>query len=223
MSGAQAVTSAAGIGKATPLIRPATPADARAAAHLIYAPMGRMADYLFGADDSASALDVLTKLFSQRENRFSHEFSDVLEAERQVVGLLLAYPASLVDGFSVPMARQLRELIGVGGMLRLIRRSLPLMRLKEYESDEFYIFTIAVLPGLESHGLGARLLARAEERCRAAGLRKCALGVTTDNERAIGFYKHFGYRIVETVRVPHLARAIEYPGYHRMTKELPEN
>jgi len=202
-------------------LRPATAADARGAAHLIYAPMGRMADYLFGSDDAASALDVLTKLFRQRENRFTHQFSDVLELDRQVVGLLLGYPASLVDEFSVPMAKQLREIIGVGGMLRLIRRSLPLMRVKEYESDEFYIFTIAILPGLQSHGLGARLLERAEERCRAAGLWKCSLGVTTDNEGAIRFYKRFGYRMVETVRVPQLERAIEYPGYHRMVKELP--
>jgi ribosomal protein S18 acetylase RimI-like enzyme len=201
----------------------AVPADARGAAHLIYAPMGRMADYLFGSGDAASALEVLTKLFSQRENRFTHQFSDVLELDGQVVGLLLGYPASLVDEFSVPMAKQLREIIGVGGMLRLIRRSLPLMRVKEYEADEFYIFTIAVLPGLQSHGLGTRLLERAMERCRAAGLWKCSLGVTTDNDRAIRFYKRFGYRMVETVRVPHLERAIEYPGYHRMVKELPRN
>jgi ribosomal protein S18 acetylase RimI-like enzyme len=213
----QAVTENAAV------VRPATPADARAAAHLIYAPMGRMADYLFGGDDSASALNVLTKLFGQRQNRFTHEFSDVLECEGQVAGLLLGYPASLVDEFSVPMAKQLREIMGVAGMLRLIRRSLPLMRLKEYEPDEFYIFTIAVLPGWQSHGLGSRLLARAEERCRAAGLWKCSLGVTTDNERAIAFYRHFGYRLVETVCVPHLARAIDYPGYHRMVKELPGN
>jgi ribosomal protein S18 acetylase RimI-like enzyme len=222
MGGAQARTPAEGVGEATPLLRPATAGQARAAAHLIYAPMGRMADYLFGGDDSACALDVLTKLFAQRENRFSHEFSDVLEVDSQVAGLLLAYPAGLVEGLSIPMARQLREILGVGGMWRLIRRSVPLMRLKEYEADEFYIFTISVLPGWQSHGLGTRLLVRAEERCRAAGLWKCALGVTTDNERAIQFYKRCGYRIVETVHVPRLARAIEYPGYHRMVKEVPE-
>jgi ribosomal protein S18 acetylase RimI-like enzyme len=201
-------------------LRPATAVDAAAAAQLIYAPMGRMADYLFGADDPSRAVDVLAKLFSQPENRFSHQFSDVLETDRQIVGLLLGYPAPLLEDLSIPMAKQLREILGWSGMFRLIRRSLPLMGVKECEPGEFYIFTISVLPAWENHGLGSRLLVRAEERCRMAGLSKCSLGVTTDNERAIRFYKHVGYSIVDTVQVPPLAQAIEYPGYHRMVKEL---
>jgi ribosomal protein S18 acetylase RimI-like enzyme len=223
MPNARRVRAPSGAGDIEPALRPASPNDARAAANLIYAPMGRMADYLFGGDDAARALNVLTELFVRRENRFTHEFSDVVELDGQVAGLLLAYPARLLEGFSIPMAKQLREIIGVGGMWRLIRRSLPLMRLKECEPDEFYIFTISVLPGLQSHGLGTRLLRRAEERCQAAALRKCSWGVTTDNERAIKFYKRFGYGMVETVRVPHLERAIGYPGYHRMVKELRQN
>lgn len=201
-------------------LRAAIADDARAAAELIYAPMGRMADYLFGGDDAACAVDTLAKLFVQLDNRFSHQFSDVLEADGQVVGLLLGYPAHLLESFSAPMAKQLRQILGWGGMLRLIRRSLPLMGLKECEPDEFYIFTISVLPAWEDHGLGTRLLTRAEERCRAAGLSKCSLGVTIDNERAIKFYKNSGYRVLETARVPPLERAIQYPGYHRMVKEL---
>src|SRR5688572_20485539 len=87
------------------VVRPATPADADAAAELIYQPMGRMADYIFGGDDRACALEVFTRLFAQTENRFSHQFSDMLELNDEVIGMLLAYPAQILSGLSAPMAK----------------------------------------------------------------------------------------------------------------------
>lgn len=201
-------------------LRPASPDDASAAAELIYRPMGRMADYLFGGDDRACAIEVFTKLFAQTQNRFSHEFSSVLALENKVVGLLLAYPASLLATLSTTMARQLREVIGLGGMARLLARSAPLMTIKEYELDEFYIFTVSVDPRFQSRGLGKQLLMCAEDRARAAELRKCSLGVTVDNVGAVRLYQRYNYRIVDTVCVPHLDAAIGYPGFHRMVKTL---
>ena len=201
-------------------LRPATPSDADAAAELIYRPMGRMADYLFGGDDRDCACEVFAKLFAQSQNRFSHEFSTVLELDGEVVGTLLSYPAEIVSGLAAPMAKQLREIIGWGGMLRLLRRSAPLMSVKEYEMDEFYIFTVSVQPGFQGRGFGRQLLMHAEDKSRAAGLRKCSLGVTVDNVGAVRLYERFNYRIVDTVRVPHLESAIEYPGFHRMVKTV---
>ena len=202
------------------VLRPATPNDADRAAALIYRPMGRMADYIFGGDDRGCALEVFTKLFSQPQNRFSHEFGSVLELDGEVAGLLLAYPGENLGGLAAPMAKQLREIIGWGGMLRLLRRSMPLMTAKEYETDEFYIFTVSVHPNFQRRGFGKQLLAHAEDKAHAAGLQKCSLGVTIDNVGAVRLYQRHNYRIVDTVRVPHLEAAIGYPGYHRMVKTL---
>jgi ribosomal protein S18 acetylase RimI-like enzyme len=201
-------------------LRPATPGDSNQAAALIYQPMGRMADYIFGGDDRDCALEVFRRLFAQSQNRFSHEFSSVLELDSEVAGLLLAYPAENLAGLAAPMAKQLREIIGWGGMLRLLRRSMPLMTVKEYETDEFYIFTVSVHPNFQRRGFGKQLLAHAEDKARAAGLQKCSLGVTIDNAGAVRLYQRHNYRIVDTVRVPHLEAAIGYPGYHRMVKTL---
>jgi len=202
------------------VLRAATPADANAAAELIYRPMGRMADYLFGGDDADCAREVFAKLFTQPQNRFSHEFTSVLELNDEVAGMLLGYPAEVVRALAASMAKQLREIIGWGGMVRLLRRSAPLMAIKEYEADEFYIFTVSVRPGFQSRGFGKQLLMHAEDKTRAAGLRKCSLGVTVDNVGAVRLYERFNYRIVDTVRVPHLESAIEYPGFHRMVKTV---
>jgi len=212
---------AAPVEPATAELHPATPADATAAAELIYRPMGRMADYLFGGDDEDCARDVFAKLFRQPQNRFSYEFTSVLELNDEVVGMLLGYPAEIVSELATSMAKQLREIIGWGGMLRLLRRSASLMAVKEYEPDEFYIFTVSVQPRFQGRGFGKELLLHAEDKARAAGLRKCSLGVTVDNLGAIRLYERFNYRIVGTVRVPHLESAIDYPGFHRMVKTVP--
>ena len=185
--------------------------------------MGRLADYLFGSDDPERARDTLAKLFVQAQNRFSFEFTDVLEMRNEVVGVLLAYPGSILSDLGLPMAKQLREIIGFGGMFRLLRRSLVLMQLKETEPDEFYIYTLAVRPDQQNGGLGKRLMAHAEEKARSVGLSKCSLGVTLDNEGALRFYDRLGYQIVETVHLPQLEQRIGYPGYYRLVKQLPQS
>ena len=218
---AEATGIAAPVEPVAALLRAATPADATACAELIYRPMGRMADYLFGGDNEDCAREVFTKLFAQSQNRFSHEFASVLELDDEIVGMLLGYPAEMVSSLAASMAKQLREIIGWGGMLRLLRRSAPLMTVKEYETGEFYIFTVSVQPGFQGRGFGKQLLLHAEDKARAAGLQRCSLGVTVDNIGAVRLYERFNYRIVDTVRIPHLESAIGYPGFHRMVKMVP--
>ncbi len=202
------------------ILRAATAADAIPAAELIYLPMGSLADYLFGSDDRAQAIDVLSKLFVQRDNRFSFQHSSILEVDSQVAGLLLAYPGHRLSNLSLRMGSQLRQVLGWSGMIRLLRRSLPLMGHKECEPDEFYIYTLAVHPDFQNSGLGTQLLTHAETRAAACGLSKCSLGVTIGNDGARRLYERWGYVIVDTVRVPKLQKAIGYPGYYRMVKNL---
>jgi ribosomal protein S18 acetylase RimI-like enzyme len=201
-------------------IRPAVPADADFAAELIYLPMGRLADYLFGADDPARARCVLRALFVQLDNRFSYQFADMLETDGAVAGIVLGYPASALKELAMPMAGQLRELVGVGGIFRLLKRSLPFLRIKEAENDEFYIYTLAVRPEFQSHGLGEKLLLHAEEKARTMGLQKCSLGVATNNERAVRFYQRLSYELVDTVCIPNNEPRLGYAGWHRMVKRL---
>ena len=111
--------------------RPARLADADAAVELIYAPMGKFADYLFGADNPRRAREVLRGLYVREKNRFSHEFCDVAMVDGEVAGLLLSYPFSFLHSLALPMGKELKEIIGVKGIMRLTRRSLPLMREKE--------------------------------------------------------------------------------------------
>jgi [ribosomal protein S18]-alanine N-acetyltransferase len=57
-----------------------------------------------------------------------------------------------------------------------------------------YIVTIDVLPAYRRHSLGTRLLAAAEKRLAAAGVRSIELETATDNASAIAFWQKHGYR-----------------------------
>lgn len=214
------VNEIAGVASEKILIRPASISDAGPAVELIYLPMGRLADYLFGADDPNQAREVLGRLFTQDENRFSYRYCDVIQYEGQVAGLLLSYPSCLLGELALPMGKKLAEILGYKGMFRMLRRSMPFMKAKEAEPDEYYIFTVAVFPEFQEHGLGTHLMDLAEEKARQAGLRKCSLGVTLHNERALRFYEKIGYEIVDTIHTPKLDKLISHPGYYRLVKEL---
>jgi ribosomal protein S18 acetylase RimI-like enzyme len=201
--------------------RAARPDDAVAAVDLIYLPMGRLADHLFGDDNADQARDALRRLFVREQNRFSYRYADVLEADGEVAALLLSYPARELGTLAIPTGKEMREVLGAAGMARMIRRSVPFMRHKECLPDEFYVFTVSVRPDLQSHGLGKILLAMAQRKAIAAQLGKCSLGVTLNNHRAVKFYSRTGFQIVETVRTPGLRKIIEYPGYYKMVAKLP--
>jgi ribosomal protein S18 acetylase RimI-like enzyme len=63
------------------------------------------------------------------------------------------------------------------------------------DPDEMVIFNMALRPGWRGHGLGSRLLVGVLERMKAAGARRVALAVASNNHRAIRVYRaKFGFR-----------------------------
>jgi GNAT superfamily N-acetyltransferase len=59
-----------------------------------------------------------------------------------------------------------------------------------------YLRLLLVAEGRRSRGVGAALLAAAEQRARTKGCRHMLLLVTASNRRARAFYTHAGYRYV---------------------------
>jgi ribosomal protein S18 acetylase RimI-like enzyme len=57
-----------------------------------------------------------------------------------------------------------------------------------------YIVTIDVLEAYRQQGVGSKLLAEAEQRLAAGGVRMVTLETATDNTSGIAFWKKHGYR-----------------------------
>jgi len=202
------------------IIRPARPEDANSAARLIHMALGRFGEYTFGNGSPAKTLEVLERLFVAGKHRFSYEHAFLAEKGGNVAGLLLSHPAKIMTRLDLLTARPLLGIMGVGEVLRLFFRLLPLAGGREAEKDEYYISDLAVLPQFQGQGIGTRLLAFAEEQAAGHGLRKCSLTVALHNDAARQLYLRLGYRIVETVTYSRVQQRCGERGYQRMMKVL---
>ena len=74
------------------------------------------------------------------------------------------------------------------------------------EPDVALIWAVRVFPFLQGNGIGARLLAAAEEAIHARGCTVAEIGVEKDNPRARRLYERMGYafsyELLETVSYP---------------------
>lgn len=66
--------------------------------------------------------------------------------------------------------------------------------LTAHQQSRGYIITIDVLEKFRRSGVGSALLAEAERRLRAHGVREIGLETATDNESAVAFWQRHGYR-----------------------------
>lgn len=202
------------------IIRPDRPEDAKSSARLIHLALGRFGEYIFGNGNPSRTLEVLEGLFVAGHNRFSHELAFLAEKDGSIAGLLLAHPARIMPRLDLLTSLPLLKILGVGRLLRLFFRLLPLAGGREAESDEYYISDVAVFPQFQGQRIGTRLMAFAEEQAARNGLRKCSLTVALHNDAARQFYLRLGYRIVETMTYSRLQQRCGESGYQRMVKAL---
>lgn len=55
---------------------------------------------------------------------------------------------------------------------------------------------IDLLPRLQGTGVGRRMMETMHDACRARGAGGLHVGVSQENQRAIGFYRHLGYEVL---------------------------
>lgn len=87
-------------------------------------------------------------------------------------------------------AASLAALVRDGAILLLAPEGCALIRVA---ADEAELLSIAVRPGGRGHGLGARLLAAAEDAARIAGAARMILEVAAGNAAARALYARAGY------------------------------
>ncbi len=201
-------------------IRRARLQDAPVAAELISVSMGRFGDCALGFGDHSRMLHYSARMFVLKGGRFSYDACWLAEMNGQTVGAILAYPGWQYGPRSRRTGMHIFRAYGFFGGLHLITHSLPLAAGKETERDEFYISNIATSPEAQRKGVGAKLMALAEQLNREAGLKKCSLIVELDNNRARAFYIKLGYGISETINTPQLWDRYHTAGYHRMVKRI---
>lgn len=201
-------------------IRPATPTDAPAGAALLARSMAGFGDALLGVGEHARQLGVLQYFWQRADNRFSHRLAEFALVEGQIAGLLLTFSGQQSLALNWGVARGILRVYSLRQALRFGYLGLHMAGITEVKRDEYLLSNLAVFPDAEGHGVGRRLLQRADEMAQAAGFRKITLTVELGNERARGLYLSHGYRVLEVHPTPHLKPILATIGTERLIKDL---
>lgn len=105
--------------------------------------------------------------------------------------MILCYPGSDAEALYRPIVERLREKTGD-----------PWLTIDDEADDgEFYIDAFAVFPAFEGRGYGRELIAAAEEWAVASGIRKVALNVDVENDKAHTMYVKLGFEEDKRIRI----------------------
>lgn len=164
--------------------------DAQTVAELIYASAPEMFGLLFGR----AAVRSIQNGVVRSQNRFSHRYVQIAEAEGQIVGVATLIPAtelhnSADDDSIFDFWTRLRRQIAY----RLI---LDRVLEQNYPAGSFYIANLAVQASHRGQGIGTQLL----QHCIAqtAGADQLFISVDIHNPRAQKLYESLGFRVVQT-------------------------
>jgi ribosomal protein S18 acetylase RimI-like enzyme len=177
-----------------PILRPARKSDAAALAILVDIAGEGMPAWLWSTlkEPGQSVLEFGRSRAARDSGAFSWRNTTVAEIDGEVAACLVDY--RLADPYDTG------DLDDLPAVVR------PLVVLESEAPGSWYVNVLATFPEFRGQGLGARLLALAEARGRAAGAGALSIIVAGENSGAVRLYTRSGYR--ETAR----ATLVQYTG-----------
>ncbi|XOI98318.1 GNAT family N-acetyltransferase [Paenibacillus polymyxa] len=166
----------------SPLIRPARIEDADQVIPLLYQAIGDIAYSLAGEADHEKVMQILQAFYVQEDNRISYRHVTVMEQDRLIAGILVAYDGGEADRLDQPIldrpGRSLDEKYAL---------------VKETRPGEYYLDTLSVSEAYQGQGIGRALMAAFEQQGSDLGHSQVSLIVERDNGRALMLYERQGY------------------------------
>jgi ribosomal protein S18 acetylase RimI-like enzyme len=179
---------------AAPIFRPANKADAAALAVLVDIAGEGMPAYMWStlASPGQSVLELGRERARREEGGFSYRNVVVAEIDGEIAASLVGY--RLDDPYDLAVLDDMPPMVH------------PLVRLEAKAPGSWYVNVLATFPEFRCRGLGAKLLAIAEEQARGQGAPSLSVIVGGWNEGAARLYSSAGYSV--RAREP----AILFPG-----------
>ncbi len=169
-------------------IRPARPGDASDIAVLVDMASYGLASWLWGGavlrGEAASVLEIGRDRALRDDGPMTYRRAFVAEID--------GTPAGMLRGYLQPQPMPEPNWAEVPAQLR------PLLELEAEAPGSWYVNVLAVFPEARRRGVGAALLAKAEELAAAAGTKRMSLVVEDDNPAGLALYQRTGYRPAAT-------------------------
>jgi ribosomal protein S18 acetylase RimI-like enzyme len=173
--------------------------DGNAASSLTLMAYKDFAYDMLGLKSEEEVLRYFKKLWNIKNNRFSYEYSYIVEIDSKLVGLITCYPGRNVKKLIIPTIKEIFKLGKEQFLWHIcthINYYYHFAFTVEAYNDEYYIGTLAVLPGYRNYGIGTELIKFAKTQAKLEKLLKCSLLVAGDNEAGIRFYERNGFEKV---------------------------
>jgi ribosomal protein S18 acetylase RimI-like enzyme len=193
------------------IIRNAKPEDKLTAASLIMEAIDDLAKIFTGFDNEESIKKEMENLFSENNNRFSHEYCTVIEINGEVAASVITYPASLMKELNETVIKKLKKRF-VNDEKSFLYYSEKIRNSREAFDDEYYIDNLAVSTEFRGKGLSKILITAAEKKGIEEGYKKISIIAEIHNEKAFDIYKHLGY--IKDCEIEVLGHR-----YHHLVKE----
>ncbi|HYJ58522.1 MAG TPA: GNAT family N-acetyltransferase [Methyloceanibacter sp.] len=164
-----------------PSFRPATKADAASLAVLVDIAGEGMANHMWQAlaTPGQSAIEIGRERARREEGGFSYRNGTIVEMDGEIAAGLVGY--------------RLDEPYDLGGFDAMPELVQPLVKLEAKVPGSWYVNVLATFPEFRRHGIGARLLAIAEEKAREERAPSLSVIVASWNEGAARLYSRAGY------------------------------
>lgn len=170
-------------------IRPAIKADCLTIAKLYSISSDGVADYIWTqlAKPGDDILTVGQHRYEEEHSNFSYRNCLVVEVEQNIAGMMVAFPITNPESDESLAGKDADPVLA------------PYADLEEY--DSYYICGIAFFPEYRGLGIGKKLMAMAENKCRELGFNRLSLVVFDQNVGAKKLYLALGYKTVMTANV----------------------
>lgn len=165
------------------MIRPATPADAKAIASLTVGAMEDLAKQFCASNNIDDAINLFEQFIATAGNQYSYGNTLVYLINNEVAGAISGYDGGEIESLRRPFFAYIQENFHPKGFEM------------EYESEagEFYIDTISVSPLQQGKGIGKILIKAMLDWAKAKGHQKAGLLVDVANPNAERLYKSLGF------------------------------
>jgi ribosomal protein S18 acetylase RimI-like enzyme len=177
-----------------PLLRPARKTDAASLAVLVDMAGEGMPAFLWSQmrEPGQSVLEVGRARAQRESGGFSYRNAMIAEIDGEVAGALVDY--------------RLDDPYDTGDLAALPEFVRPLVLLEAKAPGTWYVNVLATFSEFRRRGVGACLLAAAQERARAAGASALSIIVASENSDACRLYERAGYQQVAS------APLVQFPG-----------
>ncbi len=138
--------------------------------------------------------DILKNLYSKKENQFSYEFTNFIEVQNKICGMLLSYSYDDKKKVELNTGSLLLKIMKIDFLKIFPNLLKSFFVLEKLDKGDYYISNIATYPSFRGMGLGTKLLTFSEDVAKNRKMKRLVLEVEKENENAIKVYENFGFK-----------------------------